>query len=360
MGYWNHLYAHARNRPPPQGIRGQARLDVAMNDCSNNFPYSVKRTPVHFSTVDDARLNGTWFAPDHPKFSPSGLIVVLCGAGIPAKFYHRMANFLAERDAAVLTFDYRGIGESRENNIRTIQSGMESWAEFDVGAALREAMAKFPNMPLNVIAHSVSALLVGGTPLASRLSRLVFFGPHTGYWRDYGRRWRPLLYLTWHIFMPALTRIFGYFPGRVLKLGENLPRRVALDWASRRQAALIASPEGERRFRTLLSSFCNVRAETLALSISDDAFAPPEAAHRLLAMYSNLRVIHRVTSPAAFGRRRLGHLGFLRRPVGEFFWNQAAEWLIPTFRKTNMSHFGPCRFCEKFQGANANTSSATG
>jgi predicted alpha/beta hydrolase len=340
-------------------IRGTAAFSLAMNDRSNNFSYSVKRTPIHFSTTDGARLNGTWFLPDHPNFPPSALIVVLCGAGIPAKFYHRMANFLAEHDAAVLTFDYRGIGESRENNIRTIQSGMESWAEFDIGAALAEAMAKFPNVSLNGIAHSVSALLVGGTPLASRLCRIVFFGPHTGYWRDYGRRWRPLLYLTWHIFMPALTRLLGYFPGHVLKLGENLPPRVALDWAGRRQAALIATPEDERRFRTLLSSFCNVRAEALALSISDDAFAPPEAAHRLLAMYSNLRVTHRVTSPAAFGRRHLGHLGFLRRPAGEFIWAQAAEFLIPTFAKTNMSHFAPCLFCEKFQRAKANTSSAT-
>jgi predicted alpha/beta hydrolase len=329
-----------------------------MNDRShNNLSHSVSKTPIHFPTLDKVSLSGTWSFTDHPKFAPSAVIVVLCGAGIAAKFYQRMATFLAERGAAVLTFDYRGIGESRDSSVRNMQSGMERWAEFDIGAALEEAMAKFPNMSLNVIAHSISALLVAATPYASRLSRLVFFGPHTGYWRDYGRRWRPLLYLTWHIFMPALTRLFGYFPGRVLRLGENLPRRVALDWAGRRQAALIITPEDERRFRTLLAGFCNVRAETLALSISDDAFAPPEAAHRLLAMYSNLRVTHRVTSPAAFGRRRLGHLGFLRRPMGEFFWNQAAEWLIPTFPKTNMSHFQLCHVCEEIERTKAKSTS---
>src|SRR5204863_9041657 len=130
--------------------------------------------------------------------------------------------------AAVLTFDYRGIGESRERNIRKIHAGMESWAEFDVSAALSEAMATFPNMSLNVIAHSVSALLVGATSHASHLSRLVFFGPHTGYWRDYGCRWRQLLFLTWHVFMPALTRLFWFFPCRIIWLGENLPLRVVL------------------------------------------------------------------------------------------------------------------------------------
>lgn len=279
--------------------------------------------------------------------TPSSVIVVLSGTGIPARFYHRMATFLAEEGAAVLTFDYRGIGESLKSGVRKVQSGMESWAEYDVGAALDAARAKFPNGPLNVIAHSVSTLFVGATPQAKGLSRLVFLGPHTGYWRDYGRRWRPLLYLTWHVFMPAMTRLFGYFPGRVLKLGENLPPRIAFDWAGRRQPGLIGTPDDDRRFTRLLAGFRDIRAEALALSVSDDAFAPPEAAHRLLGMYPGLEVTHRVTSPAALGRSRVGHLGFLRRPTGVFFWRQAAEWLIPTFPKSTTSEFASCPICEE-------------
>ncbi len=258
-----------------------------------------------------------------------------------------MATFLAEQGAAVLTFDYRGIGASEhEGGIRRMRSGMEIWGEFDIGAALDEVCAKFPDLTPSVIAHSVGALLLGGASLAPRLSRLVFFGPHTGYWRDYGRRWRPLLFLTWHVFMPAATRAFGYFPGRAFRLGENLPPRIALDWAHRRQAAIVRPGENESRFARLLPGFRDARAETLAISIADDAFAPPEAAHRLLALYSNLRVTHRVTSPAALGRKRVGHFGFLRRPTGEVFWRQAAEWLIPEFPKASASVFQPCGSCE--------------
>lgn len=307
----------------------------------------VSQMPVRFLTRDNVSLAGTWFLPDRSARPPSAAILVACGAGIPARFYHRMAGFLAEHDAAVLTFDYRGIGASEyEGGIRRMQSGMETWGEFDIGAALEEVSARFPDLTPSVIAHSVGALLVGGAHLAPRLSRLVFFGPHTGYWRDYGRRWRPLLFLTWHVFMPAATRVVGYFPGRALRLGENLPPRIALDWAHRRQAAIVRQGENETRFARLLPGFRDARAETLAISITDDAFAPPEAAHRLLALYSNLRITHRVTSPAALGCKRVGHFGFLRRPTGEVFWRQAAEWLIPGFPKANNAAFQSCGVCE--------------
>ena len=320
-----------------------------MTPDTDNVSYSVNKTPIGFRAIDDVSLGGTWFLPNKAGHAPAAVIIVSTGAGIPAKFYHCMATFLAEQGAAVLTFDNRGIGESLNSNIRRIQSGMESWAEFDLGAAIDEAATKFPNTPLNVIAHSASTLFVGATPQAQSLSRLVFLGPHTGYWRDYGRRWRPVLYLTWHVFMPGMTRLFGYFPGRLLKLGENLPPRIAFDWAGRRQPALVRTPEDDKRFTRLLSGFGNMHAETLALSVSDDAFAPPLAAHRLLAMYPGLNVTHRVTSPSSLGRRRVGHFGFLRRPTGEFFWRQAAEWLIPTFPKGTTSQFASCRVCEELQ-----------
>ena len=150
-----------------------------MDSRDNSLIYRVSRTSIRLTTADDVSLVGTWFLPE--SYHPSTAIVATCGAGIPAKFYHRMAHFLASQGAAVLTFDYRGIGESQAGSIRKIESGMECWGEFDLGAALCEASARFPDASLGVIAHSVSALLVGAAPNAGRLSRIVFFGPHTGY-----------------------------------------------------------------------------------------------------------------------------------------------------------------------------------
>jgi predicted alpha/beta hydrolase len=289
----------------------------------------VDERPLRFTTTDNVALNGVWFVPSNAERAPLSAIVIACGAGIPARFYYRLARYLANAGAAVLTFDYRGIGASREGDLRKLKAGMDAWAALDFGAALAQAHATYPHVPLGAIAHSIGTLYVGAAPDAARLSRLVFLGPHTGYWRDYARKWRWLMYLTWHVFMPAVTKMAGYFPGRAFRLGEDLPAQAALDWAGRRKPALTWAPDYAHRFGPALARYGETRARTLALSISDDAFAPPDAARRLLSNYPALSVVHETITPANLGCRRLGHLGFLRRPAGEFFWRRAAAWLIP-------------------------------
>ena len=167
-------------------------------------------------TADGVALQGQWLLPSEAGPSESVVVVVASGAGIPARYYHRLATYLADRGAAVLTFDYRGIGASREGSLRASTAGMDDWAERDFGAALAEARETYPDFALTVVAHSVGTLFVGAAPDAARVSRLVLLGPHTGYWRDYLRRWRWLLRFVWHVLMPATTKLVGYFPGRAL------------------------------------------------------------------------------------------------------------------------------------------------
>jgi predicted alpha/beta hydrolase len=297
----------------------------AMPD-SDSAP-TVRERSVSFTTDDGVSLAGTWFEPTPGP--PATVVVVACGAGIPARFYRRLARFLAEHRAAVLTFDYRGVAASRAGSLRRTTTGMDDWAVRDLGAAFALATAAHPGVPLSVVAHSVGTMLVGAATGASRVSRAVFLGPHTGYWGDYRARWRVPLFVVWHAFMPAVTRAVGYFPGRALRLGEDLPRQVAYDWARRRRPALIRSPRDERRFGPFVARYAAFRGATLSISISDDAFAPPPAALRLLAMYPNLAATREAVTPASLGVKRLGHFGFLRRPAGEHSWKRAADWLIP-------------------------------
>ncbi|MEP7208050.1 MAG: alpha/beta hydrolase [Casimicrobiaceae bacterium] len=284
---------------------------------------------VELVTADGTRLVANWFVPGTDALPAAAMVVVACGAGIPARFYHRLARYLAGRGAAVLTFDYRGIGASRSGSLRGAQGGMDLWAVQDIAAALAHGRGCFADLPIGAVAHSVGALLLGAAPGAEAVARAVFLGPHTGYWRDYRARWRIPLFATWHVLMPAITRAIGYFPGRLLRLGEDLPAQVALDWAGRRQPQLVGTARDAQRFGPSLFRYDAFEAATLAISMTDDAFAPPGAARTLLAMYHGVTATHEVIAPADIHARRLGHFGFFRRGARETIWPRVADWLMP-------------------------------
>ena len=81
----------------------------------------------------------------------------------------------------------------------------------------------------------------------------MLIGGHTGYYGDYHPRYRLPMTAVWHALMPAITLVLGYFPARRLGLGEDLPARVALQWAGRRTGDLrpAGSGPGYDRVQTL-------------------------------------------------------------------------------------------------------------
>lgn len=286
----------------------------------------VSASPIKLRTADGMLLSGTWFLPELARCHAA--VVVACGGGIPAHMYERLSRLLAERGMAVLTFDYRGIGRSRIGGLRKFEAGIEHWGVLDFGAALAAAVARFPDQTLAVVAHSIGTLLIGAAPDSKRIDRLVLLAPHTGYWRDYGERWRSLLFFVWHLFMPFVTKIVGFFPGRAFGLGEDLPRGFAMDWAGRRQPELLVSANDQMRFEKILAGYPEIRCPTLAISVTDDAFAPPAAARRLLASYPGISADYLTVSPNELGHSRLGHFGFLRAPGRKYFSELISAWIL--------------------------------
>jgi predicted alpha/beta hydrolase len=128
--------------------------------------------------------------------------------------------------------------------------------------------------------------------------------------------------------MPALTRLFGYFPASRLKLGEDIPAGVALQWAGRRLPELRptgAGPQHER-LRQLLDRCAELQRPAAVITISDDAFTGAAGTKRLLSYYPRLFPLkHIVYTPAEAGARRLGHFGFFRRKAGSALWPRFLE-----------------------------------
>ena len=263
-----------------------------------------------------------------PGDKPMRAAVLHPGAGIQAASYRRFGMFLAQSGIPTLLYDYRGIGVSRPRGLRGFRATVEDWAEYDCAGAIGWLHERFPAAQIIGIAHSIGALLVGGARNAGQQAQLFFIGGHTAYCGDYRERYRVPMTLLWHGVMPALTRVCGYFPASRLKLGEDIPAGVALQWAGRRLPELRPSGSGPQheRLRQLLDRCAELQRPAAVITISDDAFTGAAGTKRLLSYYPRLFPLkHIMYTPAEAGARRLGHFGFFRRNAGSALWPRFLE-----------------------------------
>ena len=260
------------------------------------------------------------FYPARTVGAQQRVAVVHGGAGIPALRYRHFARYLAERGISVLTYDYRGIGLSKPSQMRGFGASVEDWAEFDCAAAIGWLAERFPEAEMIGIAHSIGALLFGGAHNAGEQDRLLLVGAHTGYYGDYRPLYRLPMALLWHAVMPAVTWVVGYFPARRLGLGDDIPAKVAMQWAGRFSSDVtpVAAGSEHDRTRQLLNRCAALERPAQLVSVSDDAFATVASATRLLSSYYPrlLPKQHIVVTPAEAGVHRLGHFGVFSRAAG--------------------------------------------
>ncbi len=169
-----------------------------------------------------------------PKgFSVRDVALINAGAGIASRYYDRFAAFLARSGVPTLIYDYRGIARSRPYSLRGFQASVEEWGSKDCAAALLWLRDQYPRARRIVVGHSIGGFVTGFVTNGALIDRMLLISAHTGYWRDYAAHARLPMVLLWHVLMPTVTAVVGYFPGKRLHLLEDLPRSVALEWAAR-------------------------------------------------------------------------------------------------------------------------------
>jgi predicted alpha/beta hydrolase len=260
--------------------------------------------PFTLLSADGTRLAATWY-PVAGGRPAQATLVVAAATGVPQSFYRRFALFASrQQQVQVLSFDYRGTAASRPMRLRGFQADFSHWAQ-DIDAALAEGLRRAQGGALSYLGHSI-----GGTlgPLAARAvhaQSMVLVGAQTAYWRDWPALQRWPMALLWHGFMPAMTLLCGHFPARRLRLGEDLPRGVALQWAAR--------PWRDWTFATADSPPATALPPLHLVAASDDAFATPAAQERLAARLSGARILRHEVQPASLGLARIGHFGLFRQ-----------------------------------------------
>jgi predicted alpha/beta hydrolase len=278
---------------------------------------------IELLCADGVRLAGDWWLP--PSGVAAATVVINAATGVLARYYHHYARFLARQGFAVLTYDYRGIGQSRPADLRRVAYTWREWGEQDFDAALRHALDCDETGRLLVVGHSIGGFLPGYASATGRIAGLLSVGGQFGYWGDYQLRMRLPLAIKWHLAMPAITAVLGYFPGKRLGWLEDLPKGVALGWGLQQgRAEQGLPPEKITRMRAGFAAFT---APILAVAMSDDAIATPKAINRATGYYSAAPVTKVLLSPGDLGFDTVGHFNLFHARHEHGFWKSSLDWL---------------------------------
>lgn len=275
--------------------------------------------PVRFPAPDGYALGAALF---RPQTANGSAVVIHAAAGVRQGYYAKFAGYLAGRGFTVLTFDYRGIGDSRPPRLAGFSARMRDWATRDAAGALQTLRREAPGMRVSVVGHSFGGQCLAIVPGFEHYACALAVASQSGYWRHWSGIGRAGMWLATHLVLPGLSRLFGYFPAHALGQGEDLPAGVATEWARWcRHPGYIVGALGEAQ------RYAGFRAPLRVVWMSDDPYAPRAAAEALRAFYPSAPSELHEVRPEALGVARVGHFGFFREHFRDTLWKDAADWL---------------------------------
>lgn len=264
----------------------------------------------------------------HPATGqPRAVALIVPAMAVPKEFYAPLGAWLAGNGFDVLTFDFRGMGESAPESLRGFDADVLTWARQDCAAMLAAARARAAGRPVVWIGHSLGGQILPMTPGSESLAAAVTIASGVGYWRENAYPLRLYSWFLWFFAAPVATALCGYFPGRALGMVGDLPKGVIGQWSRWcRHPEYAVGVEGE----AMRDLYRRVTLPLLSLSFTDDEYMSERNVAVLHGFYRNARRDMRRIAPRDLGLRRIGHFGFFRPQAGERLWPSLLAWLDPS------------------------------
>jgi predicted alpha/beta hydrolase len=292
---------------------------------------TVPPEPFTLQAADGFTIKGFFWRHSGASRGTSPVVIINPATSVRCRYYFRFAVFLFKHGFDVIAYDYRGIGESRPATLRGFDAGWIDWGGLDFDAVLRHAERSFPGQPIHVAAHSVGGFILGFAKSNHLIRRIFTMGAQYAYWGDYAAGAKLRMVAKWHVVMPLLTILFGYFPGKRLGWLEDTPKGIVRDWVfSRERFEDSWRGRSSARYpdkRALVQQFAAVTAPILAVSVTDDEFGTVPAVERLLAYFNHSPRTHLRISPQSIAEPVIGHFGFFNSRFEQKLWQVPLEWL---------------------------------
>lgn len=284
---------------------------------------------ISLPAADGYLLGASLFLPRGAK---RHAVLINSATAVPRKIYRGFAGYLAGRGCAVLTYDYRGIGDSRQKavvgynqpkSLVGFKASMSDWAALDVTAAVAWMRERYHTLPLSYVGHSFGGQALGLLANNSEVSRALLIAAQAGYWKLMASPERYRVYAMLKFVGIPLTRLLGYAPAWS-GIGEDLPKDAFLQWVNwvMHKRYLFDDPK-----LSGLKNFSQFHGAMRALAVSDDPWATRPSIELLCSGFTSITPEIITITPAEAGVAKIGHFGFFRPDHRDTLWRNAAEWL---------------------------------
>jgi predicted alpha/beta hydrolase len=280
----------------------------------------MEKEKIPVISGDGVRSRITVFRTAHPDAT---VVICMPAMGVRASFYEPMARIIVQGGLHVVTADLRGNGESQVRPGRNLDFGYHEMVHFDWPAIVGKVKQVFPNSQKVILGHSLggqlSTLYMSAVP--GEVQGLMLVACPTLYYRGWPFPSNIRIIIVTQAFR-IIARFFGYLPGKKFGLPWTEPKTYIDDWAFTTITGQYKPKNSTVDYEILLPS---LSTPVLALSFSDDAFAPETAVKYLCSKFPKIRLTHMHFTPKDIGAETLGHIGWVQRcePLVE----KMADWL---------------------------------
>ncbi len=272
---------------------------------------------------DGIYLKGTIFGGENEP--EKGFVVISNAFGITRHFYKRFAKFLAQHNFIVLTFDFRGTGDSKfETDSRQLK--LEDWGQKDIHSAIEYANSITTSNKIYLVGHSVAGQLFCLAQNCEILSGAIIVGAGFPHWTRWAFPRKLLMLFFFSILIPVLGFGRKQFPTRMLGLSnENLPVSLVYRWAefSKERDYVTSS-----KFGLNVERYHNISIPILSYGFDDDTYSPHKAIKRLHDALPNSNITDQFLVAKKIHPKGVGHFGFFKKNCETALWPRTIQWLL--------------------------------
>jgi len=233
--------------------------------------------------------------------------VVICPAtGITKNFYHTFATWLSQQGHDVLSFDFRGIGESLHGALKQSNASITDWGTLDIPCAIDSLLIKTKADQVILIGHSAGGQLLGVVPNYNKVAKVVTVAGSTGHVKGLKGKTKFLAPVMFNFIFPISSAIKGYGATQFIGMGENLPKKVAQQWREFcSRPGYVKNAIGKTIFHDFHS---DIQCSITAIWADDDEIATKRNVNELLSLYPNADKKMIELNPKNLGYKSIGHM----------------------------------------------------